>query len=61
MSVIWNGSMGGMYYANHTILLWPRFVTEEMAGLRFCTHALSIDEINGLSHKVSENRHNLSC
>ena len=49
-----------MYYAYHTTLSWPEFVTEGMAGLSFCTHcALSIDEVNELSHKISEKRHNL--
>ena len=54
-------SMGGMNYIyHHTMLLWPRFVMEGMAGLIFCTHcALLNDELDELSHKVSENRHNL--
>ena len=50
--------MGGVYYAYHTTLLWLHFVTEGMAGLSFCScYALLIDEVNELSHKISENRH----
>ena len=49
-----------MYYAYHTTLSWPEFVAEGMAGLSFCTRcALLIDEVDELSHKISENRHNL--
>ena len=44
-------------HAYHTMLLWPWFVTEGTAGLSFCSHcALSIDEVDELNHKISENR-----
>ena len=47
-------------HAYHTILLWPWFVTEGTAGQSFFSHcALSIDEVDELNHKISENTHNL--
>ena len=49
-----------MYYTYCTTLSWPEFIAEGMAGLSFCTHcALSIDEVDELSHKISEIIHNL--
>ena len=49
-----------MYYAYHNTLLWPWFITEGVADLCLCVHfALSIDEVNKLSHQISENRLNL--
>ena len=48
-------STGSMDYAYHTTLLWPSFVTEGTGGLSFCARcALSIDELDKISHKVSE-------
>ena len=38
---------------NCTMLLWPEFVAEGMAGLSFCACcALSTEEVDELSHKV---------
>ena len=52
------GSMSGMYYAYHTMLLGPWFITKGTIDLSFSTHcALSIDEADKLSHTISENRH----
>ena len=46
--------MGSTYYAYMT-LLWPEFITEEMAGLNFCVCcALSIGEVKELNKKISE-------
>ena len=48
------------YYLCHTMSLWPEFIAEVTVGLSFGTHcAVSIDEFNELSHKISENRRNL--
>ena len=42
------------------MLVWPEFVAEGTAGLNFCVHCtLLIDEVDELSQKISENRHNL--
>ena len=46
-----------MYYACHA-MLWPEFIAEGMVGLNFCASALTIDEADKLSQKVSEHRHN---
>ena len=47
-------------YANNTMLLWPEFIAERMAGLNFYGHcALSIDEAHELSQMISENGHKL--
>ena len=49
-----------MYYTKHTMLPWPEFIAERTAGLTFCVCcALLIDEVDELSHKLSESRYNL--
>ena len=53
-------SMSGTYSTYHMTLAWPEFIAEGRTGLSFCTHrALSVDEVDTLSLKVSENRHTL--
>ena len=44
------------------IFLWPDFIDEGTAGLNICVHfALSIDEVNVLSQKISKKIEKLKC